>query len=420
MNIALTGVTGVWNRGVQALVDTSATEIRRLWPDATITVLTSDLERDRRELPARVTAINDASRYFKLPKALRPAVGQVLGAAGMGKGRGGGAVKALKTLKDADIAIALGGDIFSSDYGSDSLKRHVATIEEAQANGTPTVFLAQSIGPFTSEADVATMRGALDRSSLLTVRERLTQDYMASAFKLGPERAVLTADIAFLLEPSAPERAEAILAHLGLEPGKFVAMSASQGITTFSTLGGDDAHDNAWIEAIETVLRTTDHSVLIVPHVQAPLPANNDARIAFRLIEKLNFNPRVKAAFGPYTASDFKALIARSRFLIGERMHACIAALSSGVPLIAVGYSIKARGIMGDVFGEKAEEYGLIVPVKTFVEPGKIAGMIASVEDNIGPIRSVLAAELPRVKARARDNFTRLATLGDRKREKRA
>jgi colanic acid/amylovoran biosynthesis protein len=247
------------------------------------------------------------------------------------------------------------------------------------------------------------------------VRERLTQEYMAEAFKLGPDRAVLTADVAFLLEPSPAERADAILAHLGLETGKFVAMSASQGITTFSTLGGDDAHDRAWIEAIETVLKTTDHSVLIVPHVQAPQPANNDARIAFRLLEKLNFHPRVKAAFGPYTASDFKALIARSRFLIGERMHACIAALSSGVPLITVGYSIKARGIMGDVFGAKAEEYGLIVPVKDFLEPGKIAGMIRSVEDNFEPIRATLTAELPRVKERARDNFTRLAALAGQK-----
>ena len=415
MNIALTGVTGVWNRGVQALVDTSVTEIRRLWPEAKISVLTSDLERDRREFPARVSAMHDASRFFALPKALRPAVGQILGAAGMGR-RGGGAVKALKTLKDADIVIALGGDIFSSDYGSDNLKRHVATIEAAQARGTPTVFLAQSIGPFTSEGDVATMRSALDRSTLLTVRERLTQAYMASAFRLGPERAVLTADVAFLLEPSPPERADALLANLGLEAGQFVAMAASQGINMFSSLD-EAAHDRAWIEAIETVLKTTSHSVLIVPHVQSPRPANDDARIAFRLLEKLNFNPRVKAAFGPYTASDFKALIARSRFLIGERMHACIAALSSGVPLITIGYSIKARGIMGDVFGAKAEEYGLIAPVKKFLELGQIAGMIGSVVANIDAIRTTLTTELPRVKDRARDNFTRLAAIASKKLE---
>lgn len=417
MNIALTGVTGVWNRGVQALVETSVTEIRRLWPGATITVLTSDIERDRREVPSGVEAVRDARGYFSLPKALRPAAGHLLGAAGVVR-RGGDAAKTLKKLKDADIAIALGGDIFSSDYGSVSLKRHVATIEQAQAHGTPTVFLAQSIGPFANATDVATMRGALGRSTLLTVRERLTQEYMASAFQLGPERAVLTADVAFLLEPSPPERADAMLAHLGLEAGKFVAMSASQGITTFSTLGGDDAHDRAWIEAIETVLKTTDHSVLIVPHVQSPRPGNDDSRIAFRLLERLNFHPRVKAAFGPYTASDFKALIARSRYLVGERMHACIAALSSGVPLIAVGYSIKARGIMGDMFGEKAEEYGLVVPVKSFIEPNKIAGMITAVEENIDPIRATLAAALPGVKERARDNFTRLATVGAAKREK--
>jgi polysaccharide pyruvyl transferase WcaK-like protein len=45
------------------------------------------------------------------------------------------------------------------------------------------------------------------------------------------------------------------------------------------------------------------------------------------------------------TGCEFKWLIARSDWFCGTRMHACIAALSSGVPTAAVAYSDKTLGV---------------------------------------------------------------------------
>ena len=45
-------------------------------------------------------------------------------------------------------------------------------------------------------------------------------------------------------------------------------------------------------------------------------------------------------------------MISQCRFFIGSRTHSVIAAYSSGVPTLALGYSIKSKGIAQDIFGE--------------------------------------------------------------------
>jgi len=408
MHIAIVGVTGVRNRGVHALVDATLSEIRRRWPEAQISVLTSDLEYDRPYMPEGVRLLRDADRFFAFPRAVRPLVGAAQKAREMAGKGGGASVKALKTLDEADLVIALGGDIFSSDYGSAFLRRQVATVQAAQARGTPTVLLGHSIGPFASKDDENVMRGALEKIALVTVRESFTQKYMESTFGFLPARAPLTADVAFLMEPSPASRANAILDSFGLRDRPFVAMVPSQGITVFSSVKDNNAHDEAWIEAIRAVLDSTDCSILLIPHVQGVRPQSDDTQIAFRLLERMEFHPRIRAALGPYSARDYKAMIARARFLIGERMHSCIAALSSAVPTITIGYSVKARGIVHDIFGDDAERQNLIIPVSSFVEPGRIAPMIRSVADNLQPVSETLRFRLPTIIGRAADNFARL------------
>ena len=61
---------------------------------------------------------------------------------------------------------------------------------------------------------------------------------------------------------------------------------------------------------------------------------------------------------------EIKGIISKCRFFIGARTHSTIAAYSTCVPTLAVGYSIKARGIARDIFGT---EDNYVVPVQKFV-----------------------------------------------------
>ncbi|MFC2145557.1 polysaccharide pyruvyl transferase family protein, partial [Actinomycetota bacterium] len=49
------------------------------------------------------------------------------------------------------------------------------------------------------------------------------------------------------------------------------------------------------------------------------------------------------------------------RMFIGARTHATIAAYSTCVPTLALGYSVKSKGIARDIFGD---EKGLVLPIQ--------------------------------------------------------
>ena len=68
---------------------------------------------------------------------------------------------------------------------------------------------------------------------------------------------------------------------------------------------------------------------------------------------------------------ELKGYIARCRFFIGARTHSTIAAYSSGVPTLVLGYSVKSKGIAKDLFGTY-ENYVLTVQqLKEYSELGR-------------------------------------------------
>lgn len=60
-----------------------------------------------------------------------------------------------------------------------------------------------------------------------------------------------------------------------------------------------------------------------------------------------------------------KYIISQCSYFIGARTHATIAAYSTCVPTLVVGYSVKAKGIAKDLFGTY-ENY--VIPVQELKE----------------------------------------------------
>jgi len=288
------------------------------------------------------------------------------------------------------------------------MHRHLGVIEMAQKLGKPTVFLAHSIGPFKTASEASMMRAALSRATLITVRERRSLDYVVQHLGISAERVKLAADVAFLLPPSAPRRIAALKRWLGLADAGYVTLAPSEGITSYSPASDRQAHDLAWTRTVERILAASDDDILIVPHVQEVRPASDDRRIASRIVEATGFNPRVRIASGELSASDFKGLIQGSRYLVGERMHACIAALSTAVPTIAIGYSVKARGIMEDMLGAELPLDELHVPIDRFVASEGLSAEIAAMAQRNDAIRERLNRAGHEARRLAEFNFVTL------------
>jgi polysaccharide pyruvyl transferase WcaK-like protein len=85
------------------------------------------------------------------------------------------------------------------------------------------------------------------------------------------------------------------------------------------------------------------------------MPQDDDGRVADRLAAEF---PDVIRAPTFTSPSEAKSYISGLDFLIAGRMHACIAAYSSGVPVVPVAYSRKFAGLFEGVLG-----YPHLVPV---------------------------------------------------------
>jgi len=398
VTLILSGVTGIRNRGVEALVRAAIAGFARHLPGEPTTVLSTDPQYDSLALAGTASVVADVPAFFGSGKVQRYLRQVKAAERPVNKTR-----RAVEVLKSATAVIASGGDVFSSDYNT--LRHHVGHVEIAQAFGRPTIFLAHSIGPFKTKGEANLMKSVLERATLITVRESRTRRYLIEELQVPADRVHLTADVAFLLEPAPAERILQLRLWLGLDGCSYVALAPSEGITTFSSAKDGEAHDRAWVRTIERILRFSDDLVLIVPHVQDVRPTGDDRRIATRLLDAVGYNPRVRLASGELSAGDFKGLIQGSRYLIGERMHACIAGLSTAVPTIALGYSVKAQGIMEDLLGSKVSDDGLHLPVAAFVASDGLAREIDAITRNNAGIRQRLAEAAVQAKRLADANF---------------
>jgi polysaccharide pyruvyl transferase WcaK-like protein len=96
---------------------------------------------------------------------------------------------------------------------------------------------------------------------------------------------------------------------------------------------------------------TTGH-ILLIPHTFGPAGnVNNDADASRDIIMHLEspYRTRVHIVNGEYDQFAIKGIIGFCDFFIGSRMHACIAALSQGIPTVGVAYSRKFMGVFESI-----------------------------------------------------------------------
>lgn len=92
-----------------------------------------------------------------------------------------------------------------------------------------------------------------------------------------------------------------------------------------------------------------NQSVLLVPHVTMPMDNDVDALCALADLLTEDERRHICWASDQLNAGQLKYLISQCELLVCCRTHASIAAYSTGVPTVVVGYSIKSQGIGRDL-----------------------------------------------------------------------
>jgi polysaccharide pyruvyl transferase WcaK-like protein len=95
---------------------------------------------------------------------------------------------------------------------------------------------------------------------------------------------------------------------------------------------------------------------------------------------------------------ELKGFISRCRYFIGARTHATIAAYSTCVPTLVVGYSVKSIGIARDLFGT---EHGYVLPVQQLQSKGKLREEFIWLQSQEAAVRQRLQQIMPEYTKRA-------------------
>jgi colanic acid/amylovoran biosynthesis protein len=254
-----------------------------------------------------------------------------------------------QAIKNSDLVVISGGDILA-DYGDDAIRHYFFQIAVALALKKPVFVFAQSISRYKSDEILNFARSYLNKTSVISVREKVSFEYLKEIGITAPFH--LVADPAFTLEPCSERRMKEIAEYEHLPPENtfLIGLSVSQTGTRYSDRNHHDFLKN--IAALcDRLIDRYQAKILFVPHVAYPNQPENDDQKASIAVKNLMKNQQNTLLIErDYTCNELKGIISKCSLFIGARTHATIASTSMLVPTLALAYSVKAYGIMEDVF----------------------------------------------------------------------
>lgn len=234
----------------------------------------------------------------------------------------------LDRMAAGDVMLSTGGDMMC--YGNNEV---IYTNDYLHDKGIRTILWGCSIG---KENLTREKLETLGHFSLIYARESLTAEMLEG---LGLKNVVLCPDPAFILKPETCSLAEAFQKDVvGLNLSNYVL--GKDGLDT--PFGGET------VKLVKYILTQTELNILLIPHVM--WKGQDDRLAATAVQEHFKGEPRITVLDSDrLNYGQLRYVISRCRYFVGARTHAVISAYSTCVPALALGYSVKSKGIAKDL-----------------------------------------------------------------------
>ncbi|PEJ58454.1 hypothetical protein CN692_09285 [Bacillus sp. AFS002410] len=277
----------------------------------------------------------------------------------------------IKHIKNVDVCLSIGGDnyCYGEQPGWYEIDRRI------KAQGKKLVLWGCSIG----EEDLSERKlEDLKLFDLILARESITYNTLISS---GLSNVKLCADPAFTMDKEELELPE------GWKEGETIGINFSPLV-----LERNKASANSIIDLINYILDTTELTIALTPHVIQD--GNNDYEVLKSFYKKFSTTGRIILLPDNLNAMQYKGYIGRMRYFIGARTHATIAAYSSCVPTMVLGYSVKSKGIAKDLFGEEK----LVLGISDISDGQKLITNFEIMVREEEPIKKMLQEAIPKIK----------------------
>lgn len=287
--------------------------------------------------------------------------------------------------KAAPLAISIGGDNYCYDNMLSDLRLANSAFNR---KGVRTVLLGCSIEPELLRredivADLMRYHTIIARESITyeALKEMVNEQTGEIGGRKEMPQILCYPDPAFTLQKKELPLPE------GFAEGNTVGINVSPMIQDNEEESGITME--CYEALIQYIIENTGFQIALIPHVV--WARNDDRKPIHTLYEKFKDTGRV-VEIGDGTCEELKGYISRCRLFVGARTHATIAAYSSCVPTLVVGYSVKARGIARDLFGQE-EHY--VLPVQSLRNRDDLVKEFQRLSSQEKEIREKLEKKIP-------------------------
>lgn len=342
MVFGIIGVTLTGNMGGQAMLEATLDVLRVSTPGACFRLFSLDAEADRALNSHADLEIVNASPVTLMFSGLLASLLIVMLPGLRTRKRPSLRPHLLNQVGSCDAMIDLAGIAFVDGRGWPLLIYNASVCLPSLATGVPHYKLSQALGPFRQSVNRLVARFVLNRCARVIARGHLSAENLKA---LGLEQTETLPDVSFALELNESDWQAA----RGLLPADFrepwVTVSPSRIVQTLSEAQGGD-----YLEALAEFvhgLRSGGVPVVIAPHSLATgRSKNNDIDCAAALASRFRSDPGVVHIDAPPNARVLRALFGMSRCVVSSRFHACVAAVSTGVPVITLAWGHKYHDLL--------------------------------------------------------------------------
>lgn len=254
--------------------------------------------------------------------------------------------------KKYDVILDIsGGDSFADIYGQNRYDDVSASKKIYRKLAKVQVFLPQTIGPFSSVSNENDAINLMKKADFVFARDNKSFKLLQ---KYNIENSLELIDMAFFLPYKKWK----------LEKGKNVGINVSALLWNGGYSGNNQfslkVDYKKLIHKVIDFFLEQNVNVHLIPHVLGTywFDVENDYAICKNLLHEYGYG-RLKLAPFSFDPCEIKSYISGLDFFTGARMHACIAAFSSGIPVCPMSYSRKFTGLFEETLG-----YGYVTDMK--------------------------------------------------------
>ncbi len=355
VRIGISGSYGGLNLGDEAILQSIIAELRRDVPGVELVVFSRNAEDTRRR-----HAVEHAVDARRISRS-----------------------EARSIVRELDLLILGGGGILFDE----DAEHYVREVFLAKETNIPVLVYAISVGPLTTRRTRELVRDALEHVTVLTVRERRSQQLLDD---IGIFQEVeLVADPALLIEPE-PLSLDVILRNEAIDPdATLIAFSVREPGPAAPDLEVSKYHQ-LLANAADYLVDRLEAEIVFFPFERRV----SDVQHSHGVVAQMHHAHCATVLRREYRPGQLISLLKHFDLAIGMRLHFLIFSALADLPIVALPYASKVRGFL--------DELGINGPAVQEVSAGQLIAHVDRMWDARDAQRAHVQDALPHLQRKAR------------------